>query len=74
MTTDQLADAKSKRCANNDAIDLPMVTGPIAVAYNLCGVDKLVLTPTVLADIFGGKIAKWNDPGDRRAEPRRDPA
>jgi phosphate transport system substrate-binding protein len=62
MTTAQLADAKSKRCASNDAIDLPMVTGPIAVAYNLTGVDKLVLGPKVLSDIFSGKIAKWNDP------------
>lgn len=62
MNADQLADAKSKRCNNNDAIDLPMVTGPIAVAYNLSGVDKLVLTPAVLSDIFGGKVTKWNDP------------
>ena len=57
----QFADAKSKRCKNNDAIDLPMVTGPIALAYNLSGVSKLTLTPKVLVGIFGGKITKWND-------------
>ena len=39
-----------------------MVTGPIALAYNLSGVDKLILTPEVLAGIFAGTIANWNDP------------
>ncbi len=38
-----------------------MVTGPIAVAYNVKGVDKLVLTPAVIADIFSGKVTTWND-------------
>jgi phosphate transport system substrate-binding protein len=38
-----------------------MVTGPIAVAYNVKGVDKLVLTPAVTADIFNGKVTTWND-------------
>ena len=61
FTEKQLADAKSKRCNNNDALDLPMVTGPIAVAYNLQGVDKLVLTPAVIGAIFEGKITTWND-------------
>ena len=39
-----------------------MVTGPIAIAYNVTGVDKLILTPAVAADIFNGKITTWNDP------------
>ena len=43
------------------AWNLPMVTGPIAIAYNLKGVDKLVLTPAVAADIFSGKVKTWND-------------
>ena len=62
LNADQASQAKSTRCAGNDAINLPMVTGPIALAYNLSGVDKLVLTPEVLAGIFGGTIANWNDP------------
>jgi phosphate transport system substrate-binding protein len=32
------------------------------VAYNLKGVDKLILTPAVTAKIFNGLITKWNDP------------
>jgi len=62
LNAEQASQAKSTRCAGNDAINLPMVTGPIALAYNLSGVDKLILTPQVLAGIFGGTIANWNDP------------
>jgi phosphate transport system substrate-binding protein len=40
----------------------PVVISPIAVAYNLSGVDKLQLDGPTLANIFQGKITKWNDP------------
>ena len=39
----------------------PVVIGPITLAYNLTGVSSLKLTATVIADIFEGKITKWND-------------
>jgi phosphate transport system substrate-binding protein len=55
------ADAAKTRCGGNDAWNLPMVAGPISVAYNLTGVDKLVLTPEVTAKIFDGTIKTWND-------------
>ena len=44
------------------AWNIPMVTGPVAIGYNLDGVNKLILTPAVIADIFNGKITTWNDP------------
>jgi phosphate transport system substrate-binding protein len=51
------------RCGSgNQAINLPMVVGPIAVAYNLPNQNGLVFTPSVLAKIFSGTITKWNDP------------
>jgi phosphate transport system substrate-binding protein len=62
LNADQASQAQSTRCANNAALNLPMVTGPIALAYNLSGVDSLILTPEVLAGIFNGTIANWNDP------------
>lgn len=49
------------RCKTGPAIHLPMVVGPIAVAYNVQGVKDLQLKPDTLAGIFGGKIKKWND-------------
>jgi phosphate transport system substrate-binding protein len=55
-------DAAKQRCGGNDAWNLPVVAGPIAVAYNLQGVDELVLTPAVIAQIFNGTITQWNDP------------
>jgi len=54
--------ADADKACGSPAWNLPMVTGPIAVAYNLKGVDKLVLTPAVTAKIFNGLITKWNDP------------
>ncbi|WP_375482108.1 phosphate ABC transporter substrate-binding protein PstS [uncultured Jatrophihabitans sp.] len=52
--------AAAKACGST-ALDLPMVVGPIAVAYKLKGVTSLTLTPSVLAKIFTGKITTWND-------------
>jgi phosphate transport system substrate-binding protein len=56
------ADAAKERCGGNPAWNLPMVVGPIAFAYNVDGVDKLVLNAEVLAEIFNGSIKNWNDP------------
>ena len=53
--------AAQKRCGS-PALNLPMVTGPIAVAYKLNGVTNLVLTADVIAKIFTGKITTWDDP------------
>jgi phosphate transport system substrate-binding protein len=53
------ADAK---CPGGQALNLPMVVGPIAVVYNVDGVDSLQLDAPTLAKIFSGKITKWNDP------------
>ncbi len=54
--------AKARAACGSEAYDLPMVVGPIAVAYNLKGVGKLTLTPELTAKIFAGKITTWNDP------------
>ena len=44
-------------------LHIPTVLGADAVIYNLPGVATgLKLSPDVLADIFLGKITKWNDP------------
>jgi phosphate transport system substrate-binding protein len=54
--------AKSKeRCGDEGAIDLPHYISPIAIAYNLPGVEGLKLTPETAAGIFAGKITTWND-------------
>jgi phosphate transport system substrate-binding protein len=61
LSAEQAPKAK-ERCSGNDAWNLPMVFGPVAMAYNIDGVDKLVVNGDVLAKIFQGQITKWNDP------------
>ncbi|GAA1457146.1 phosphate ABC transporter substrate-binding protein PstS [Williamsia maris] len=61
LKADEAATAKT-RCAGNDAWHIPLVAGPVAIAYNLSGVDDLILNPSVLAKIFDSKITTWNDP------------
>ena len=51
-----------KDCASDSAIDLPMVVGPIAIEYNLQGVQNLTLNGPTIAKIFTGKITSWDDP------------
>ncbi|WP_459612644.1 phosphate ABC transporter substrate-binding protein PstS [Corynebacterium urogenitale] len=60
LKDEQIEDAK-KRCEGNDAWHLPMVIGPVAIAYNLDGVDELNLSTETIAKIFKGDIKKWND-------------
>ncbi|PYE14959.1 phosphate transport system substrate-binding protein [Williamsia limnetica] len=50
------------RCGGNEAWHIPLVAGPVAIAYNVEGVEGLVLNPTVLAGIFDSKITTWNAP------------
>jgi phosphate transport system substrate-binding protein len=56
------ADEAKKRCQGNAALNLPMVIGPVAIAYNLDGVDKLILDGPTAAKIFQGTVKTWNAP------------
>lgn len=42
-------------------LQFPAVIGSIVLAYNLEGVKDLKLKNSIVADIFAGKITKWND-------------
>lgn len=55
-----LSDEELKRF-DAPVVHIPICLGAVAVTYNLEKVDKLNLTPDVLAEIFLGKITKWND-------------
>ena len=60
MNAKQLAAAAEKAGA---VVHVPLVIGAVVPLYNVPGVDKpLAFTGPVLADIFLGKIANWNDP------------
>ncbi|RDH78840.1 phosphate ABC transporter substrate-binding protein PstS [Mycolicibacterium moriokaense] len=51
-----------ERCGGSDAWNLPVVFGPIAVTYNLPGVDGIALDGPTLAKIFNGAVTTWNAP------------
>jgi phosphate transport system substrate-binding protein len=54
--------AAATRCKNNPAWNLPLVFGPVAIAYKLNGVNSLTLNGEVAAKLFNGGIKTWNDP------------
>ncbi|GAA2959577.1 phosphate ABC transporter substrate-binding protein PstS [Streptomyces enissocaesilis] len=58
-----------KICKSGQGVNLPMVGGPVAIGYNLEGVDDLVLDAKTLARIFDNKITKWNDPAIAKLNP-----
>ena len=43
-------------------VHIPTCLGAVSVTYNLPGNPALKFSPDILADIFLGKIKKWNDP------------
>ena len=44
-------------------IHVPVVAAPVAIMYNIPGVDdQLNLTPDLIAGIFSRQITNWNDP------------
>jgi phosphate transport system substrate-binding protein len=43
-------------------IHAPVVAAPVAILHNLPSRNKLVLSQTTVAGIFGGTITRWNDP------------
>ena len=54
---------KTKALNKDKLLQFPAVIGSIVVALNVPGVkdEQLKLTNSVVADIFAGKITKWND-------------
>jgi phosphate transport system substrate-binding protein len=55
MTDDQL------KKAPGELLHIPTVLGAVVATYNLPGSPKLQFTGDVLADIFLGRIRKWDD-------------
>jgi phosphate transport system substrate-binding protein len=53
--------AAAEQCGS-DPIEIPNYVSPIAVIYNVEGVDELNLSPEVIGQIFNDEIKNWNDP------------
>lgn len=61
LDDEELAEAEA-RCGPDGVFELPNYIAPIAVVYNLDGLDELRLSPTTLAAIFDQRITDWDDP------------
>ncbi|MBX3195453.1 MAG: phosphate ABC transporter substrate-binding protein PstS [Microbacteriaceae bacterium] len=62
LNDDELAGGFGSCAEGATAYDLPTYISPIAVIYNVEGVDSLNLDAATLARIFKGDITSWNDP------------
>ncbi|OBC01384.1 phosphate ABC transporter substrate-binding protein PstS [Mycobacterium sp. 852002-40037_SCH5390672] len=60
--------AAQTRCGS-PAWNLPVVFGPIAVTYNVKGLNSLILDGATTAKIFKGAITAWNDPAIQALNP-----
>src|SRR5678816_705022 len=50
------------KSAPGEVLHIPTVLGAVVITYNLTGVNQpLRFSPEVIADIYLGKIKKWND-------------
>jgi phosphate transport system substrate-binding protein len=64
MTAEQMQGAPGR------VLHLPTVLGGVVPVYNIPGVEaELKFTGKALADIFLGKVTKWNDPAIAGANP-----
>ena len=61
--SDAPMNGKQDSAISAPVVHIPVTAGAVVLSYNLPEMkDTLLLTPAVLADIFLGKVTKWNDP------------
>jgi phosphate transport system substrate-binding protein len=60
----------SAAAAKGEPVEVPVTFGAVVIAYNLKGLSApLKMTPEIVAGLFLGTIAKWNDPAIAAANP-----
>lgn len=56
-------------CSTDEIIEVPLYISPVALAFNLDGIETLNLDATTIAGIFANTIDKWNDPAIAEQNP-----
>ncbi|MDA3805089.1 phosphate ABC transporter substrate-binding protein PstS [Clavibacter sp. CT19] len=62
LKTDELTGTFGQCADGTKPIDIPAYISPIAMIFQIDGVEELNLDPATAAGIFKGTITKWNDP------------
>ncbi|WP_277211342.1 phosphate ABC transporter substrate-binding protein PstS [Isoptericola croceus] len=60
LDDEELAAAEAQ-CGEGGVIEFPGYVSPVAVAFNLDGIDSLNMQPETIAGIFLGEITSWDD-------------
>ena len=67
---EEIAAGGFAKCApDTDIVELPLYISPIAVIFNVEGIETLDMDPATIAGIFAGTITKWNDPAIAASNP-----
>ncbi len=69
VTMDAQEQAAANKACGSTALTIPITSGGVAIIYNLQGVPNLKLDAATIAQIFTGKIKKWNDPAIAKLNP-----
>jgi phosphate transport system substrate-binding protein len=67
--TDAFMSDEDVKTEGNYVFHIPTCLGAVSVTYNLPGSPKLRFTPDLIAEIFLGKVTKWNDAKIAAANP-----
>jgi len=59
--SDAFLNDKQMKMFSHPVVHIPTTAGAVVLTYNLPVKKKLKFTPGIIADIFLGKIKKWND-------------
>lgn len=63
LHVEEIESSELRACAAGGGIvEIPVYISPIAIVFNLDGVDSLDLDADTLAGIFAGDITQWDDP------------
>jgi ABC-type phosphate transport system substrate-binding protein len=49
-------------CPNGEVVVVPAFAYPVTIAYNVVGLEGVVMTPEIVAGILNGTITSWEDP------------
>ena len=67
--TDAFMSDKELKNSDMEIVHIPTCLGAVVITYNLPGNPGLKFTPDIIADIFLGKIKKWNDKRIKEVNP-----